>query len=127
MGAEELPWAVRMLLGKLAARRPLVLVLDDMQWAEAAFLDLVESIRRNLRSGPILIVCLARPELLERRPDWLATVVLSRLTRAESELLAAAVLGGSPPPDNVRDRIVTTADGNPLFLEQLVAMLIEDG
>ena len=127
ISGEELPWAVRVLLGRLAATRPLVLVLDDVQWAEPALLDLIDGIRRELRNAPVLVICLARPELLERRPDWQADVVLTRLTPAESDLLLRALLGSSPPPARIRDRIVAAADGNPFFLEQLVSMLVDDG
>jgi class 3 adenylate cyclase len=128
IGAEELPWAVRSLLGNLAATRPLVLVLDDIQWAEAGLLDLIDGVQRELRGAPVLIVCLGRPELLEWRPGWPTDVVLTRLSRAESDLLLAALLGsGSPPPAHIRDRIAVAADGNPFFLEQLVAMLVDEG
>jgi class 3 adenylate cyclase/tetratricopeptide (TPR) repeat protein len=127
IGSEELPWAVRSLVGNLTTARPLVLVLDDIQWAEPALLDLVEGIRRELRGAPVLIVCLARPELLERLPDWPADVSLTRLSRAESDRLLGALLGDSVPPAQTRDRIVAAAEGNPFYLEQLVSMLVDEG
>jgi predicted ATPase/class 3 adenylate cyclase len=126
-GAEELPWAVRSLLRCLAAERPLVLVLDDVQWAEAALLDLVEGVQQQTPDVPILVICIARPELLEHRSAWSVSITLAPLSRAESDLLLATLLGDSPPPADIRDRIAAAADGNPLFLEQLVSMLIDEG
>jgi predicted ATPase len=67
---EEGFWAVRRLLGRLADARPLVVVLDDAQWAEATLLALIENVVRHMENLPILLLCAARPELLERRPDW---------------------------------------------------------
>jgi class 3 adenylate cyclase len=127
VGAEELPWAVRSLFRCLAAEHPLVLVLDDVQWAEAALLDLIEGLQRQLQDAPILVVCVARPELLERRRDWALSVALAPLSRAESDLLLSTLLGDSLPPAEIRDRLAATAEGNPLFLEQLVSMLIDEG
>ena len=70
-GIQETLWAVRRLLERLAARGPVVVVFDDIHWAEPTFLDLVEYLGDWIRSVPVLIVCQARPELLEIRPSWL--------------------------------------------------------
>ena len=118
-------------LEELAAERPLVLVLDDLQWAEPPLLDLVEEVAATSRDAPILLVCLARPELLERRAAWggrsveASSIVLEPLTGAESERLVDNLLGESDLPDIVRDHIVYTSEGNPLFVEELLATLVD--
>ena len=118
-------------LEDLAAERPLVLVLDDLQWAEPPLLDLVEEVAATSKDAPILLVCLARPELLEARGSWSArtveasSIVLDPLTGAESERLVDNLLGESDLPDIVRDHIVDTSGGNPLFVEELLATLVD--
>src|SRR4029079_18802625 len=67
---DEISWAVRKLFEAAAARRPLVIVFDDLHWGEPVFLDLVEHIADFSRDAPILLLCMARPELLDRRPRW---------------------------------------------------------
>jgi hypothetical protein len=130
--AEEIAWAVRRLLEALARDRPLVVLLDDLHWAEPTLLDLVEHLAERSRGAPILLCCLARPELLEARPGWLAgrdnaaLVRLEPLTDDESaELLGQLVGGGLDRPSAAR--LARAAEGNPLFLEELVAMLVEEG
>jgi class 3 adenylate cyclase len=130
--AEEIAWAVRRLLEALARDRPLVVLLDDLHWAEPTLLDLVEHLAERSRGAPILLCCLARPELLEARPGWLAgrdnaaLVRLEPLTDDESaELLGQLVGGGLDRPSAAR--LARAAEGNPLFLEELVAMLAEEG
>ncbi len=117
--------AVRRLFTALAARRPLIVVLEDLHWAEPTFLDLVDSLARET-SEPILLLCLARPDLVERRPDWDATdvVELERLSTDDVESLVVQ-RAGSIGPDVVR-RIIQTSEGNPLFAEQLLVAL-DDG
>jgi class 3 adenylate cyclase/tetratricopeptide (TPR) repeat protein len=130
---EEVFWAVRRLLEAHARRGPLVVVLEDVHWAEPTLLDLIEYVADWMRDAPVLLVCAARPELYEERPGWPtgrpnATVVaLEPLAESESRELIANLVSGSPLPDEARDRIVTAAEGNPLFLEQLLAMLAEEG
>jgi class 3 adenylate cyclase/tetratricopeptide (TPR) repeat protein len=123
---EELFWAVRRLFEALTRRRPLVVVLEDVHWAEATLLDLVEHVSRWSRDAPILLLCIARPELLEERPRWDGTVVrLEPLSPGESsELLDALDDSGLLSPE-LRDRVAGTAQGNPLYAEQLMAMLAE--
>jgi class 3 adenylate cyclase/tetratricopeptide (TPR) repeat protein len=130
---EETNWAVRRLFEALARRRPLAVVLDDVHWAEPTFLDLVEHIVAAARAVPLLVVCLARPELLDARPAWQAssddaTVVrLEPLANHEASALLMGVLGGAVVAEATGSRVLAAAEGNPLFLEQLLAMHAEHG
>jgi predicted ATPase/class 3 adenylate cyclase len=128
---DEVFWGTRRLFELLAARRPLVVVFDDIHWAEQAFLDLIENVAATTSGSPVLLVCGARPELLELRPAWAqhgATVIeLKPLSAADSGRVVDHLLHGAPIPPVMRDRIVTAAEGNPLFVEQLLSMLIDDG
>jgi predicted ATPase len=132
---EEGFWAVRRLLGRLADARPLVVVLDDAQWAEATLLALIENVVRHMENLPILLLCAARPELLERRPDWgeiagpgrSTTVRLEPLDDAACDRLIAELLGGPQQALEVRDHVAARAEGNPLFVEQMISMLIDEG
>jgi class 3 adenylate cyclase/tetratricopeptide (TPR) repeat protein len=130
---EELPWAVRRLLEALARDRPLVVLLDDLHWAEPTLLDLVEHVADWSRDAPILLCCLARPELLEARPGWgggklnAASLLLQPLGAADSERLVEHLLGRVTLAEAARRHIVETAEGNPLFVEELLGMLIDDG
>ena len=96
---EETMWAVRRLLEHLARERPLVIAFDDLQWAEPTFLDLIEYLLGWIVDAPILIVCLARPELLEQHPGWLGSspsasaIVLDPLSEAEAEALLELLSG----------------------------------
>ena len=124
---EELFWAVRRLFEALARPRPLLVVLEDVHWAEPTLLDLVEHVSRWSRDTPILLLCVARPELLEERPQWEGAVVrLEPLSSGEStELLDALDIGGILSSE-LRGRVAETAQGNPLYTEQLFAMLAEE-
>jgi DNA-binding SARP family transcriptional activator/tetratricopeptide (TPR) repeat protein len=124
--AVEIFWAARRLLETLARREPLLVILDDLQWAEPTFLDLVEALAAQAEAAPLLLLCLARPELLEQRPAWAAgarrpvSVELQPLADDDATALLDA-LAGAPPPASSRRRLLEAADGNPFFLEQLVA------
>jgi DNA-binding SARP family transcriptional activator len=126
--AAEIFWATRRLLETLARRRPLLVVFEDLHWAEPTFLDLVESVA--IQAGqPLLLLCLARPELLEQRPDWAAglassiIIQLEPLTDGAATALLDALAAATPEP--ARQRLIEAAAGNPLFLEQLAASLGE--
>jgi predicted ATPase len=116
---------------ELAHGRPLVLVLDDLQWADGALLDLVGELVATPSAVPLLVLCTARPELRDDYPAWgegvahASSVLLEPLTEAESERLVDNLLGDSELADPVRDHIVDSAEGNPLFLEELLATLVE--
>ncbi len=130
---EDVFRAVRRLFESLAEDRPLVAVFDDLQWAEPTLIDLVEHVVDWSRGSAILVVVLARPELLDTRPDWgggkldAQTVLLEGLTEADTRDLARSLLSGADVDPSLLDRIEAVAEGNPLFVEQLVAMLVEDG
>ncbi len=122
---EETAAAIRDLLVAGAADRPLVVVVDDIQWAEATLLDLIAGLSEAIGSAPIMLLCLARPELSEERPDWDVTVALEPLARDDVDGLLAGLLGVADP--SVRTRLAAASGGNPLFVEELVAMLVDEG
>ncbi|HUK93439.1 MAG TPA: BTAD domain-containing putative transcriptional regulator [Gaiellaceae bacterium] len=119
-------WAVRRLFEALARERPVVLVFEDLHWAEPTLLDLIEYFTEQASSAPILLLALARPELLETRTGWSsnATTRLAPLSGNESETLIENL---GELPDELRTHILHAAGGNPLFLEQLLAHTNEGG
>jgi len=129
--APEIAWLFRQFCEASARERPLVLVFDDVHWAEPTFLELVEHLA-DKGTGPIAVVCLAREELLEDRPAFLEgranadRVLLDALSADETDALLEG-LGGTILESDQRARIVETAEGNPLFLEQLLALALEGG
>ena len=129
---EETAWAFRQLFETIAVRRPLVVVVDDIHWAEPALLDLLEYVLGFSGGAAILILCLARPDLLDARPSWSAPrprttlVSLSPLTGTDSEQLIRGLVHDEAVPPALRERIVGAAEGNPLFVEQMLAMLADD-
>jgi class 3 adenylate cyclase len=118
-GTDEIAWAFRKLLDEQA---PLVVCFDGIQWGEGVFLDLVESTALLSTGAALLLVCMARPELLDRRPGWPATLHLEPLPQEEADILI-----GDAVPDEVRQRIVQASGGNPLFLTEMVALSGEGG
>ena len=132
-GVEEPFAAVRELFASLARTRPLVVVFDDIHWGEATFLDLVEYLADGVRDVPILIVCLARPELLELRTGWGGgkpngtTALLEPLSGDECAVLIRNLVGRAGLATEVEARIADAAEGNPLFVEEMLSMLIDDG
>jgi class 3 adenylate cyclase/tetratricopeptide (TPR) repeat protein len=130
---QETFWAVRKLFEHLASRGPLVVVFDDIQWGEPTFLDLLEYFAEWIAGAPVLLLCIARPELHDTRPAWSAAkpnatlLPLEPLTEPESAGLITNLLGGAELDEDVRQRIAEVSEGNPLFLEQTLRMLIDDG
>jgi class 3 adenylate cyclase len=125
----ELFWAVRRFFEGLAAKQPLVVVLEDVHWAEPTLLDLVEYLAAWTLDAPVLVLSIARPELLEQRPGWKSTtetIALDPLSGAETGTLLAELAGETDVPERVRARIVTIAEGNALFVEQLLAYVTDD-
>jgi class 3 adenylate cyclase/tetratricopeptide (TPR) repeat protein len=127
---DETAWAFRRLFETLAAARPLVLVVDDIHWAGAALLDLVEYVAASSSDAPIFVLCTARPDLFDVRPSWAAPragatlVVLEPLGHDDADELVDALAHELAP--ELRERVVATAEGNPLFVEQLLAHLAHD-
>ena len=132
-GAEDTAWAARKLFEHLARSRPLVLVIDDLHWAEPLLLDLVEHLADWTRDAPVLLLVIARPELLELRSGWgggkvnATTILLEPLPGDAAIELLDNLLGENDLPAAARERILAAADGNPLFVEEMVGMLIDDG
>jgi class 3 adenylate cyclase/tetratricopeptide (TPR) repeat protein len=122
---DETHWAIRMLLEALARDRPLVVVLEDLHWAEPRFLDLVEYVAGFSRERPILLLGSARPELLESRPTW-AALTLEALAEADVDTLVDALVDDRTFPNTMRVKVLEAADGNPLFVEQLLALQAKD-
>jgi class 3 adenylate cyclase/tetratricopeptide (TPR) repeat protein len=131
--AQETFWAVRQLLEGLAERGPVAVVFDDIHWGESTFLDLVEYLAGWSAGAPILLLCLARPDLLDTRPAWgtgvpdATSIRLQPLTEEDSERLIDNLLGPAPLEEEVRARIRHVAEGNPLFVEEVLRMLVDDG
>ncbi len=117
--AEEIGWAFRKLLEEQA---PLVVVFDDIQWGEESFLDLIEHVALLSSGAPLLLLCMARPELLDARPSWPVAVRLEPLNDADT-----ARLIGSAGPEALRAKIARAAGGNPLFIGEMLAMASEGG
>lgn len=130
---EEIFWATRKFLDHLASASSLVVVFDDIHWAEATFLDLIENIVDHSRDAPLFILCPARPELIDGRPTWgqgranAMNVVLEPLPVDASDRLIGLLPGGASLPGAIRDRILLAAEGNPLYLEEMLSMLVDEG
>ena len=121
--------ATRKLLEAHAAEKPLVVVWDDIQWAEPTFLDLIEHIVDWSRGAPIFVLCVARPELLELRPAWgggkanATALLLEPLAAEETSTLIDYLLRGTELAVETRQRILLASEGNPLFVEEMLLML----
>src|SRR3990172_9537862 len=140
-GDEEVAPQIRALVGAgegrggrlegMAARSPLALVLDDIHWADAGLLDLIEHIA-DWAQGPIVVITTARAELFENRPTWgggkrnAASISLDPLSEAEGEEMLDDLLPGEIAPE-LRHTIVERSEGNPLYVEEIVRKLIDDG
>jgi len=123
--------AWRIFLEALAQQQPLIIVIDDLQWADEALLDLLEYLTDRISNVPVLLICPARPELFERRRDWgggrrnFTTIALESLTKEETNDLVDALLKTEELPVALRHTILTRAEGNPFFVEEIVRMLID--
>jgi DNA-binding SARP family transcriptional activator/class 3 adenylate cyclase len=130
--AEESLWAVRTLFEALARRQPLVVVFDDIHWGEPTFLDLVDHVSDWTQDVRLMLVCIARPELLDTRPGWgggklnSTSILLESLSPDESLLLLDNLSASKALDEAARQRIVDAADGNPLFVEEMLALLLDD-
>ncbi len=130
---EETHWAIRRFLEARAREGPLVVVFDDIHWGEPALLDLIEHVADWSKDVPLFLLCMARPDLLDLRPTWgggkmnVTTVSLEPLSNDECEQLIGSLLGAEDLPSVVAGRIAGAAEGNPLFVEEMLEMLIDDG
>jgi class 3 adenylate cyclase/tetratricopeptide (TPR) repeat protein len=128
--SEEVSWAVRRLLESLSRQRPLVVVFDDIHWAEPTFLDLIEYLA-GFTAGPVLLLALARPDLLETRASWTtprpnaSAISLEPLSEGEADALIDRLSSGAGLSESTRAQIVEISSGNPLFLEQILALQVE--
>jgi len=128
----EVYWAARKVLEILAARAPVVALIDDIHWAEPAFLDLLDYVLSTAGDAPILLLTTARHDLLEERSQWgeqagASNVLLRPLSDEAAAQVVTNLLGGMGLAPDVLSRIVDTAEGNPLYVEQLLSMLIDRG
>jgi class 3 adenylate cyclase len=120
--------ATRAVFEEAARDRPLILVIDDLQWCEPPMLDLIEHIADWCRDVPILLLCIARPELMDRRPGWgggklnATSLLLEPLAAAEAEQLADLLLADLPLDAETKRNVIAMAEGNPLFLEEMAAL-----
>jgi class 3 adenylate cyclase/tetratricopeptide (TPR) repeat protein len=130
---EDARWAVRKVLEALARTQPLVLVVDDLQWAEPTFVEVIEHVADLSRDVPLLLLIMARPELLDARPGWgggkpnATSVLLEPLAEAEAADLLRNLLGAAPLGERAAAQILDVAEGNPLYVEEIVAMLADEG
>jgi len=130
LSPDDISWAFRKLLEEQAQEQPLVVMFDDIHWGEETFLNLIESIADLSRDAPILLLCMARPELLEKRPSWgggkwnSTTVLLEPLNAQETDQLLDAL---GRVDHGLRERIRSASEGNPLFVEEMLALIREAG
>jgi class 3 adenylate cyclase/tetratricopeptide (TPR) repeat protein len=130
--AGELTWAVTIWAERLAEAQPLVLVFEDVHWGDDALLNVIEHLARTLRNSPVLLVCVARPDLLDSRPGWgggnprALSIELAPLSSEESSELVDALLANADIPPGQRALALEKAEGNPLFLEETARMLADD-
>jgi class 3 adenylate cyclase/tetratricopeptide (TPR) repeat protein len=128
----ELFWGIRRFFEILAKDRPLAVLFDDIHWAEQTFLDLIGRLISATEDAPVMLLCTARQVLLDKHPSWAegpgaSRVVLTGLSDADAARLIENMLGQAGLSERARARVVAAAEGNPLFVEQLVSMLIDTG
>jgi len=129
---QELRWGFRKYLERRAADTPLTVVFEDIHWAEPALLDLIEDLTEWTRA-PLFLLCMARPELRELRPGWggglmnASAIRLEPLTPEESARLIRELLAIDALPEDLRVKVIARSDGNPLYVEEFLRMLIDGG
>ena len=125
-------WAVRKLLEAVASERPLVVVLEDVQWAEPTLLELIEYLPMAIGALPVLLIAVARAELFDIRPNFAQglpgapRIDVQPLSEADCLALVKQLVGEAGVATDVSDRVAVSAEGNPLFVEELVRMLIDE-
>ncbi|HYS29593.1 MAG TPA: adenylate/guanylate cyclase domain-containing protein, partial [Candidatus Limnocylindria bacterium] len=129
----EIVWGIRHYLEAIARGGPLIVVLDDLQWAEPPVIEIVEQLAERSVDVPMLLICIARPEFLEARRDWgsrkpnSTTITLDPLNPEETGTLISRLLEIEALPANLRAQIIDRSAGTPLFCEEFIQMLIDEG
>jgi class 3 adenylate cyclase/tetratricopeptide (TPR) repeat protein len=129
----ELGWGMRRYLEAVAKAAPLIVVVDDLQWAEPPVVALIEQLLERVADAPILVICIARPEFLEQHRDWGAgkpnssTITLDPLSPQDTGTLLSRLLEIEAIPTELRDQIIERSAGTPLFCEEFIQMLIDEG
>lgn len=128
----EINWAARKFFEHLAAAEPLIVLIDDIHWAEPALLDLLVHVLQTAQDAPLLLLCTARYDLIEDRPDWGTVapserIVLGPLAAQDAAQILLNVFGEAGLPQPIIDRILQAAAGNPLYAEQMMLMLVDEG
>ncbi len=130
---EEVFWAVRRTFEHLAATRPLIVLVEDLHWAEATLLELIDQVQSLTRDASLLLLCTGRPELADLAPEWRRSaprstmIELGGLPADAVVRLLDGLAGGRTIPAALREQIVASAEGNPLFVTEMVGMLVDDG
>ena len=130
---QETFWAARVFLETLARQKPVIAIIEDIHWAEQSFLDLITFVRESTQDAPVLLVCSSRPDLLEEDPGWAEegdnarVLTLEPLSEEESSLVVENLLGEAALDEAAKAQIIRAAEGNPLFVEQMLSMLVDDG
>jgi class 3 adenylate cyclase/tetratricopeptide (TPR) repeat protein len=128
----ELFWGARKLLESLAQDRPLVAIVDDLHSAEATFLDLLDHVVDAAEGAPIVLLCTARHVLVDRHPAWAEShadrsILLAPLSDGDTGRMIEELLGNAGLEASIVERVVTAAEGNPLFVEQMISLLVDSG
>jgi class 3 adenylate cyclase/tetratricopeptide (TPR) repeat protein len=129
---QEIAWGVRQFAEELADVQPLIMVFEDIHWAEEPLLELIEHLAAFVRERPLMLLCLARPELLDVRSTWgggrlrSTTIEVEPLGPTESRELADALLAEHDLPFDVRESVLRRTEGNPLFVEETIRMIVDE-
>ncbi len=130
---EGLLRAWRIFFEAIAQPTGLILVIEDIHWADDALLELIEYVAARAMEAPLLLLCTARPNLLDKRPEWgggkrnFVTVGLEALSPAATQRLMSELLPGATVPQSLREGILTKAEGNPFYIEEIVRMFVDLG
>jgi predicted ATPase/class 3 adenylate cyclase len=129
---EEIFWAARRFLEVMGRDRPVVVVIDDIHWAEATFLELILNLLETVEGASVLLLCTSRHDILETHPDWATDarserIILQPLTDTDAGRVVQGLLGDAGIAGAAQERIVRASEGNPLFVEQMLSMLIDNG